>query len=46
MHALIDILSQMPEDIAFDMEGEIGGDATERSLSRKARKSAAPSAPA
>jgi hypothetical protein len=30
MHALIDISKQMFEDSAFDMEGEIRGEATEQ----------------
>ncbi len=46
MYVLIDISNQMLEDSAFDMEGEIRGEATEQLLSRKAPKSAAPSGPA
>lgn len=45
MYALIDISNQMLEDSAFDMEGEIRGEATEQ-FAVKAPKSAAPSGPA
>ena len=46
MYALIDISNQMLEDSAFDMEGEIRGEATEQFAVQEGAEIAAPSGPA